>query len=294
MSIPILREPIDAASLEAILEEIARQILEHGVSSVSHWGCTSIRVELCPEHFHEVLHAGACRLGVAASDFSALGDLARTIDHTLLRPDASATEIDTLCDEALRHRFASVCINGTWVRRCAEILAGSGVIVCAVVGFPLGAMAPEVKVYEARRAIQDGSCEIDMVMNIGALKSDDHEFVRRDIAGVAEVCHGLGARLKVILETALLSDEEKVRACEIAKLAGADFVKTSTGFSKGGATVADVALMRSVVGPAMGIKAAGGVRDEESARELIAAGATRIGASASVAIVRGGRGDASY
>ena len=289
-----LREPIDARKLEAILAEIARQILDHGLSSVSPWGCTSICVELCADDVHEVMHAGACRLGVTAPDLASLGDLARTIDHTLLRPDATAAEIDKLCDEARRFRFASVCVNGTWVRRCAEILSGSGVTVCAVIGFPLGAMAPEVKVYEARRAVEDGACEIDMVMNIGALKSGDHEFVRRDIAGVAETCHKLGAKLKVILETALLADPEKSRACELAKQAGADFVKTSTGFAKGGATVADVALMRRIVGPTMGVKAAGGVRDQKGARELIQAGATRIGASASVAIVQGASGSGSY
>jgi deoxyribose-phosphate aldolase len=297
MKASTVREPIDVETLESVLSEIARQILEHGLGSVGtfgQWGCTSISVELCPDRVHAVLHAGACRIGVAGSEPSAVGDLARYIDHTLLRPDATAAEIDKLCDEALRHRFASVCVNGVWVKRCAEILAGSGVGVCSVVGFPLGAMASEVKVYEARRAIEDGACEIDMVMNIGAHKSGDGEFVRRDIAGVAEACHKLGARLKVILETALLDEPEKVRACELARLAGADFVKTSTGFSKGGATPADVALMRRIVGPSMGIKAAGGVRDEKDAQAMIEAGATRLGASASVAIVQGRQGGPSY
>ena len=291
------KEPVDAHELEAILAEIAHQILDHGMGAIGtfgQWGCTSVCVELCPDRVGEMLHAGACRLGVAAPDAAALGSLGGYIDHTLLRPDATAAEIDKLCDEARKHRLASVCVNGSWVKRCAEILAGSGVAVCAVIGFPLGAMAPEVKVYEARRAIEDGACEIDMVMNIGAHKSKDDAFVRRDIAGVAEVCHKLGAKLKVILETALLDDAEKVRACEIAKLAGADFVKTSTGFSKGGATIADVALMRRTVGPTLGVKASGGVRDEKDARAMIAAGATRLGASASVAIVQGGRGGASY
>jgi deoxyribose-phosphate aldolase len=161
-------------------------------------------------------------------------------------------------------------------------------MVCCVVGFPLGAAAPEVKSYEARRAIEDGACEIDMVMNVGALKSGDDAFVRRDIAGVAGVCHQLGAKLKVILETGLLSDAEKVRACECAKAAGADFVKTSTGFSKGGATADDVALMRRTVGPTLGVKASGGVRTADDVRAMVAAGATRIGASASIAIVQGG------
>jgi deoxyribose-phosphate aldolase len=297
MSDPTLREPLDAETLESVLAEIARQILDHGLGSVGtfgQWGCTSICVELCPERLHEVIHAGACRIAVAMPGASTVGGLARYIDHTLLRPDATKAEIDKLCHEALRHGFASVCVNGSWVRRCAEILAGSGVAVCAVIGFPLGAMASEVKVYEARRAIEDGACEIDMVMNIGAHRSGDFEFVRRDIAGVADVCHKLGARLKVILETALLDDAQKVRACELAQSAGADFVKTSTGFSKGGATAADVALMRRVVGPTMGIKAAGGVRDQKDARAMIDAGATRLGASASVAIVQGGSGAAGY
>lgn len=280
---------IERERLEAVLVEIAHQILEQGLDAAPHgaWGCTSICVELCPEHVEGVLSAGACRIGVRTGEADKLSSLAAYIDHTLLKPDASAAEIDTLCDEALRHRFATVCVNGTWVRRCSEILAGSGVLVCSVVGFPLGACAPEVKVYEARRAIEDGACEIDMVLNVGALKSGDEAFVRRDVAGVAELCHRLGAKLKVILETALLSDAEKVRACVLAREAGADFVKTSTGFSKGGATAADVALMRRTVGPVLGVKASGGVRTAEDARAMIEAGATRIGASASVAIVRG-------
>jgi deoxyribose-phosphate aldolase len=297
MSNPTMREPLDADTLESVLAEIARQILDHGLGSVGtfgQWGCTSICVELSPERVHEVIHAGACRIAVATPDASSVGELARYIDHTLLRPDATKAEIDKLCHEALRHRFASVCVNGSWVKRCAEILAGSGVAVCSVIGFPLGAMASEVKVYEARRAIEDGACEIDMVMNVGAHRSGEFDFVRRDIAGVADVCHRLGARLKVILETALLDDAQKVRACELAQAAGADFVKTSTGFSKGGATVADVALMRRVVGPMMGVKASGGVRDEKDARAMIEAGATRLGASASVAIVQGGSGAAAY
>jgi len=280
---------VDQERLEAILQAIAEQILDQGLGDVhlGAWGCTSICVEVCPEHVQGVVDAGACRVGLRTSDAASFSQLGGYIDHTLLKPDATAAEIDRLCDEALSHRFAAVCINGVWVKRCAEILAGSGVAVCTVVGFPLGASAPEVKVYEARRAVEDGACEIDMVQNVGALRSGDDEFVRRDIAGVAEVCHKLGAKLKVILETALLNDDEKVRACRLAKLAGADFVKTSTGFSRGGATVEDVALMRRAVGPTMGVKAAGGVRDREQARAMIAAGATRVGASASVAIVGG-------
>jgi len=284
-------DPRDAQGLEDLLAEIGRQILEHGAGAIGtagQWAGGGVRVELDPEGVRAIVRAGACRVGLCGPNPTRVGDLASAIDHTLLAADTTAERIDALCDEALRHRFASVCVNGTWVRRCAEILAGSEVLVCAVVGFPLGAMAPEVKAYEARRAIEDGACEVDMVLNVGALKSGDDAFVRRDIAGVAEVCHKLGARLKVILETCLLEDAEKVRACELAKAAGADFVKTSTGFSKGGATAGDVALMRRVVGPVLGVKASGGVRDQSTARAMLAAGATRIGASASVAIVGGG------
>ena len=288
------RPAIDAATLERLLEEIARQILEHGPESLSQWGCSSVCVELCPDRVNDVVQAGACRIGVHRPDLAKVGGVASYIDHTLLKPEATAAEIDKLCADALQHRFASVCVNGSWVRRCAETVGGSGVAVCSVIGFPLGAMATEVKAYEARRAIEDGACEIDMVMNIGALKSGDADFVRRDIAAVADTCHRLGARLKVILETALLTDREKEIACEQAKLAGADFVKTSTGFSKGGATAADVALMRRIVGPTMGVKASGGIRDAKDAQQMIAAGASRLGASASVAIATGGKGAGAY
>jgi deoxyribose-phosphate aldolase len=288
---------VDEAQLEAVLMEVAQQLVAGGLSAadLGALGCTSIHVQVCPENVQSVLDAGACRVAVRSGNAAQLGTLGATIDHTLLKADATAQEIDKLCDEALRHQFASVCVNGTWVKRCSEILAGSGVMTCTVVGFPLGASAPEVKAYEARRAIEDGACEVDMVLNIGALKSGDDDFVRRDIAGLAQVCHNLGARLKVILETCLLSEEEKVRACRLSKEAGADFVKTSTGFSKAGATLEDIALMRRTVGPSMGVKASGGVRDTEGAKAMLAAGATRIGASASIAIVKGGAaGSAGY
>ena len=279
------------AALEDALVEVARQLLERGsLEGLGHdpWACRTVCVELCPDTVQRVLDAGAARVGVAAVESRGLGSgLAKTIDHTLLKPDATLAEIDALCAEALEHRFASVCVNGVHVRRCAEILSGSGVAVCTVVGFPLGAMAPEVKVYEARRALEDGATEVDMVQNVGALKSGDDEFVRRDVAAVAETVHRFGATLKVILETCLLSDEEKTRASRISKRAGADYVKTSTGFSKGGATVEDVALMRRAVGPELGVKASGGVRTADDARAMIAAGATRIGASASIAIAKG-------
>ena len=240
------------------------------------------------------IQAGASRIGLAAGQAAAgSGDVSKYIDHTLLKPEASRAEIETLCAEAKRFDFASVCVNPTWVRDCAFALYGSTVKVCTVVGFPLGATLPDVKAYEARRTIFDGATEIDMVINIGALKSNDDEIVLRDIRHVVEVSHESCAIVKVILETALLSDEEKMRACRLAKAAGADFVKTSTGFSKGGATVADIALMRQAVGSEMGVKAAGGVKDLSSMREMIAAGATRVGASAGVKIVQESRGSAT-
>jgi deoxyribose-phosphate aldolase len=289
-----LPKEIGAAELEALLVEIGRQILDQGPEAFFPHGCSTVEVEFCPDRAKAVIDAGACRLGYCGCAAPQLNTLASYIDHTLLKPEATLAELDKLCDEARKNKFASVCVNGCHVRRCAEILGGSGVLVCSVVGFPLGQCATEVKCYEARRAIEDGACEIDMVMNVGHLKSGAVDLVERDIAAVADVCHRLGTRLKVILETCLLTDDEKVRACEVSKRAGADFVKTSTGFNKGGATAADIALMRRVVGAAMGVKASGGVRDEKTAREMIAAGATRIGASASVAIVKGGQGSSAY
>lgn len=212
--------------------------------------------------------------------------VAGLIDHTLLSPGTTRGDIDQLCAEAVQYGFATVCVNPTWVAFCAERLAGTSVGVCSVVGFPLGATTPDVKAFETRRAIFDGATEIDMVINVGALKSGDLALVERDIRAVTDVCRHTHVASKVILETALLADEQKVQACAIARAAGADFVKTSTGFGPGGATVADVALMRRTVGPAMGVKASGGVRDFAALQAMVAAGATRIGASASVRIVR--------
>jgi deoxyribose-phosphate aldolase len=209
------------------------------------------------------------------------------IDHTILKPDASQDEIAQLCYEARKYHFASVCVNPANVKLCSELLEGTDVLVCTVVGFPLGATPTEVKVFEAQQAIQEGATEVDMVINVGALKSRDYELVERDIASVANACHAGNAILKVIIEAALLTDEEKVAACQLAKVARADFVKTSTGFGPGGATPEDVALMRSVVGPTIGVKAAGGIRSYEDAQKMIAAGASRIGASASVKIIQG-------
>ncbi|HXG91508.1 MAG TPA: deoxyribose-phosphate aldolase [Blastocatellia bacterium] len=235
---------------------------------------------------HSLIAQGGVRFGLTGAESAAAREVAHYIDHTLLKPDATRDEILKICEEGVRYGFASVCINPIWVREAACALRGSGVKVCTVIGFPLGANAPDVKAYEARRAIFDGASELDMVINIGALKSGDYELVLRDIKGVVEVAHEVGYICKVIIETALLTDDEKVRACQISKEAGADFVKTSTGFSKGGATAADVALMRSVVGGQMGVKASGGVKDLKQAQEMIRAGATRIGASVGVKIVQ--------
>jgi deoxyribose-phosphate aldolase len=212
------------------------------------------------------------------------------IDHTLLKPDASKKEIEALCREAADHGFATVCVNPTWVATCARLLAGASVKVCSVVGFPLGASTSDTKHYETRRALFDGAREIDMVINVGALKSGDLHTVERDIEAVVSPCRECGALSKVIIEAALLTDEEKITACTLAKAAGADYVKTSTGFGPGGATAADVALMRRTVGEEMGVKAAGGVRDLEALKAMVEAGATRIGASAGVRIVRESRG----
>jgi deoxyribose-phosphate aldolase len=211
-------------------------------------------------------------------------DLAGMIDHTLLRPDATTGEIETLCREAAENGFASVCVNSCHVRLCAGLLRGRAKV-CTTIGFPLGAMSTGAKVQEALAAIDEGAQELDMVMNIGMLKSGNAAFVEEDIRSVVRAGHDRGALVKVILETGLLKDEEKVAACTIAQRAGADFVKTSTGFGHGGATIADVALMRKTVGPSMGVKASGGIRTREDALAMVAAGATRIGASAGLRIL---------
>lgn len=213
-------------------------------------------------------------------------EVASLIDHTLLKPDATPEQIAQLCREAREYNFFAVCVNPVNVKLCSELLKGTPVKVCSVAAFPLGATTPEVKAYEAERVIEDGAHEIDMVINIGALKAGNYELVERDIAGVVRVCHSHGAICKVIIEAVLLTEEEKIKACTLSKEAGADFVKTSTGFGPGGATVEDVALMRRVVGPELGVKAAGGIRSFEQVQALVKAGATRIGASAGVKIVR--------
>jgi deoxyribose-phosphate aldolase len=251
-----------------------------------------------------MVQAGACRFGVCAdkpeeAGFSACAlapPLARLIDHTALKPETSEADIRTLCDEARRYCFASVCVNPCYVLLASELLRGSPVAVCTVLGFPLGATATPVKALEAEQAIRDGASELDMVLNIGWLRSKRYDAVEADVRAVVEVARKAPRRVltKVILETALLDDPEKIVACVLAQNAGADFVKTSTGFSKGGATAADVALMRRVVGARMGVKASGGVRSRQDAEAMIAHGATRIGASASVEIVKGLTGSGSY
>ncbi|WP_314828606.1 deoxyribose-phosphate aldolase [Streptococcus cristatus] len=218
--------------------------------------------------------------------------LNKYIDHTLLKPDASQEQIETLIEEAKKYDFASVCVNPTWVNFAAQALKATDVKVCTVIGFPLGANTPELKAFETSDAIQNGANEVDMVINIGALKSRNFDLVERDIRAVVEAAKG--TLVKVIIETCLLTDDEKVKACQIAQKAGADFVKTSTGFSTGGATVADVALMCKTVGPDMGVKASGGARSYEDALAFIKAGATRIGASSGVAIIEGDVANGDY
>lgn len=220
-------------------------------------------------------------------------NLSSMIDHTLLRADATKAEITKLIEEAKKYEFASVCVNPTWVAYSAQQLAGTNVKVCTVIGFPLGAGTPAVKAFEAKDAIANGATEVDMVINISALKDGDDEFVEKDIKAVVDAASGK-ALVKVIIETCLLTDEEKVRACKSAVKAGADFVKTSTGFSTGGATQEDVELMRKTVGEHVGVKASGGVRNLDDMKKMIAAGATRIGASSGVKIMEGGQSTSSY
>lgn len=213
-------------------------------------------------------------------------DIASLIDHTILKPETTAAQVRKLCEEGLLYKFASVCVNSFFAPLAAELVRGSPVKLCTVSGFPLGAMATDSKVFEAQEAIQHGAQEIDMVMNVGALKSGDENAVEEDIRRVAEACHRGNAICKVILENCLLGEEEKSRACRIAVQAGADYVKTSTGFNAGGATAEDVALMRATVGPKIGVKASGGIRTLEDVKKMVAAGATRIGTSSSVKIMQ--------
>ncbi len=251
--------------------------------------CTAcgLCVVRCPGEVEQVVAAGAERIGATIGAKAKKEEIAHTIDHTYLKPDTSPEKITQLCEEAKRYNFASVCINPSYVSLAAKLLKGTPVKVTTVIGFPLGATTSTAKAMETRDAIANGADEIDMVMNIGALKAKNYDLVKKDIEAVVNAANG--KIVKVILETALLAQEEKIKACQIAKEAGADFVKTSTGFGGGGATVADIALMRRIVGPLMGIKASGGIRTFEDVQAMIKAGATRIGASASVAIIKGTR-----
>jgi deoxyribose-phosphate aldolase len=280
-----LVEIITREVLLTIAEQEEREKLSDGATCVVEVA-NGMKVKTCFDNAGHVVSAGAERLtstvGVIPQDTS----LAGMIDHTLLKPDVTSDKIAQLCFEARKYHFASVCVNPTHVKLCADLLRGSDVKVCTVIGFPLGATSAEVKAFETQNALDNGATEIDMVLNIGALKAGENELVAKDIRGVVQTSHKAGALTKVIIETALLSDEEKVVACLLAKEAGADYVKTSTGFSGGGATVHDIELMRRTVGPTIGVKASGGIHTHEEAEALVAAGATRIGASAGVKIIQ--------
>ncbi len=286
------------AEVERIVEIITREVLialseeEHRHVHPDGTYCTEecvdgLCVKTCFDQVGHVVSAGAERLTSTLGNIPQDLNLANMIDHTLLKPDATSDQIAQLCYEARKYGFASVCVNPTHVKLCAELLQGTDVKVGTVIGFPLGASAPEVKAYETQTALHEGATEIDMVINIGALKAGDLELVATDINGVVRVAHAVNVIVKVIIETSLLTQEEKITASLLAKEGGADFVKTSTGFAGGGATAEDVALMRRSVGPEMGIKASGGVRTTEDAQTMIKAGATRIGASAGVKILQG-------
>ena len=283
---------LNPQDLQRLIDMITEEVIavqRAGPATARQCSCHAVRMECCPDQLRGVLEAGASRIGVHAEG-GAPGGVAALIDHTLLKPDATRTEIEKLCREAAEFGFATVCVNPAWVALSAVRLRGTSVGVCSVVGFPLGATTLDVKQFETRRAIYDGATEIDMVINVGALKSGDLRTVERDIAAVVEPCRQCGVLSKVIIEAVLLTDEEKVAACTLSKAAGADFVKTSTGFAAGGATAADVALMRRVVGAEMGVKAAGGVRDLQGLNAMVAAGASRVGASAGVKIVQEAKG----
>jgi deoxyribose-phosphate aldolase len=292
--------PADPQTVERLVELVTRQVLIALAEEERHAKRVGLGVE-CTEECGEgycirhcgskvelIVQAGASRIAAGLGATPAQPALAGMIDHTLLKPEATNDQIAQLCYEARKYGFAAVCVNPTHVALAAQLLRGSSVAVCTVVGFPLGATPPEVKAYEAQLALDQGATEIDMVINIGALKSKDYEMVARDIRAVVRVCHAHqpSALVKVIIEAALLTDEEKIAACLLSKESQADYVKTSTGFASGGATVGDVALMRRTVGPEMGVKAAGGIRTREDADSMVQAGATRIGASAGIKIVQ--------
>ena len=277
--------------VEQLTDAIMARLNGDAEQQAAYCGCTNECFHRCPERMGRIVDAGAARIGLVLGETGTARDWAGFIDHTLLKPEASEQDIARLCQEAAQYGFASVCVNPTWVRAAACHLRGSSALVCTVVGFPLGATLADVKAYETRRVFMDGAQEVDMVINIGALKSGDDCAVENDIRAVVEAAHEYNVLVKVIIETALLTDEEKVRACLAAKRAGADFVKTSTGFAKAGATVADIELMRRTVGAGLGVKAAGGVKGIADARAMLAAGATRIGASVGVKIAQEASGN---
>jgi deoxyribose-phosphate aldolase len=293
-----MKPGLDDKQYEQLIEEITREIFNYlgdqqlaelrglEIDELVCPGCDHRCVETCAIKARRVLEAGADRLSAGPGVSEIPADVASMIDHTLLKPEAACDDIIKMCEEAVQFGFASVVVNPYWVPTVVAAVRGTPVKVCTVVGFPLGATLPVVKVQEAEEVVKLGAQEVDMVANVGALKSGDDETVEQDIRGVANVCWKGGALLKVILETALLTDEEVLRASCLAQRAGADFVKTSTGFGPGGATTRHVELMRLAVGPAMGVKAAGGIRSYEDVQKMVSAGATRIGASASVKIMK--------
>lgn len=285
----------------AIAEAVAKRVELRLLSEMRTTPCTASKEEcngdgLCAVRRTgdvERIHAlGAVRIGASPGIGAVREDLAKLIDHTLLRPDAKREDLQKLCEEARTYHFASVCVNASNVRFCKERLRDSGVMTVAVVGFPLGAMTANAKAFETKEAVRDGADEIDMVLNIGALKGRDYALVMNDIRAVVDAAKP--RPVKVILETGSLDRDEKVIACALSKAAGAAFVKTSTGFGAGGATEEDIRLMREVVGSELGVKASGGVRSLEDAEKMVRAGATRIGASASVAIVTGQKSQSKY
>lgn len=284
------------AEVKTLIERITHQVLEHLEKASAGRTCAVVQggvcaecrlcVEKCPEMVQKIVDAGASRVETVPGIKNVPAGVAQYIDHTLLKSDATPEEISWLCNEARQYRCASVCVNPCYVRTCSDLLRGTGVAVCSVVGFPFGATLPEVKAYETERVTCDGASEVDMVIFVGALKAGDHALVQRDIEAVVHVAHRNRAIVKVIIEAAYLTDDQKVKACLLAKAAGADMVKTSTGYGPGGATVHDVELMRQAVGTELGVKAAGGVRDYDTLKKMVAAGASRIGASATVKILQ--------
>jgi deoxyribose-phosphate aldolase len=291
---------IDSKQIEKIVEAVTREVLQALEGQGNQNGLHSKRecaegicVETRFDDAGRVVNADVESTAPAPDQVSGGLNLAGMIDHTALKPDVTVEQVVQLCSEARQYGFASVCVNPGFVKLCADLLRGSKVKVCTVIGFPLGATSSESKVYETKIALRDGADEIDMVVNVGALKGGDFTHVARDMGEVVEVAHAGGAIVKVIIETSLLTQDEKVKACLLSKEAGADFVKTSTGFSGGGATVEDIALMRRVVGPEMGVKASGGVRTFEDAKNMVEAGATRIGTSGGIKIVAGNQSTGS-